>query len=208
MKIVFLGDSITDCGKNIERGSLVPVGQSYVMLVSSRLGRDEPMQHTFINSGISGDRCVDVLARIKKDCWNLEPDVISIFLGVNDVGHELYEHNGVSAERYEAVMRMILSDTKKALPNVKFILMAPFVFCGSLSEAYFDEFREGVKERAAIVEKLAKELNAPFISVQKLFDDACKEAPSSYWSGDGVHATPAGHQLLADAWMEAFNTLR
>ena len=207
MKVVFLGDSITDCGKNNDRGSLIPIGQSYVMLISSRLGKDKPMQHTFVNSGISGDRCVNVLARIKIDCWNMQPDVVSLLIGVNDVWHEFDGQNGVSAERYESVMRMILTDTKKVLPRVKFILMAPYLLKDAVTKDYTDQFKEEVDKRAKIVEKLAAEFDAAYISLQNIFDSACQNAPASYWAGDGIHATPAGHQLIADAWMDAFKNI-
>ena len=65
MKILFQGDSITDVGRNNHSGSLIPIGQGYACLIASRLGADEPGKYDFVNLGISGNRIVDVYARIK-----------------------------------------------------------------------------------------------------------------------------------------------
>ena len=73
MNIVFLGDSITDAGKSENACVSNAIGQGYAMIISAKLGKDQPMQHRFVNAGISGDRCVDAFARIKSDCWNHSP---------------------------------------------------------------------------------------------------------------------------------------
>ena len=208
MNIVFLGDSITDAGKTKDAGVINAIGQGYPMLICAKLGALEPMQHTFVNAGINGNRSVDVLARIKADCWNNKPDVVSILLCVNDVTHELAYQNGVSVKRFEAIMRMILEDTKDACPDVKFILMEPYVLPGEATKEHYEELCREIRLRAEIIKKLAEELSAPFIPLQEIFDAACDRAPASYWAWDGVHATPAAHQLIADAWMKAFETIR
>ena len=65
------------------------------------------------NRGIAGDRIADLYARIKKDIWNLNPDMVSILIGINDVWHEIGEKNGVDIVRYERFYRMILEETRK-----------------------------------------------------------------------------------------------
>ena len=100
MKILFQGDSITDVGRNTNNGSLNSIGQGYPCLIASRLGADEPETYEFVNRGISGNRIVDVYARIKADCWNLAPDLLSILIGVNDVWPEFGGKNGVDAKRF------------------------------------------------------------------------------------------------------------
>ena len=99
MKILFLGDSITDAGRDRSRPD--SLGAGYPLLVSARLGAGRPGAFTFRNTGVGGDRSVDIYARIKRDCWNWSPDVLSLLAGVNDVWHELGEdRNGVDAERF------------------------------------------------------------------------------------------------------------
>ena len=85
MKILFLGDSITDVGRNTTNGSLVSIGQGYPLLVDACLSVKYPGEYAFENLGVSGNRIVDVYARIKIDCWNHGPDLVSVLIGVNDV---------------------------------------------------------------------------------------------------------------------------
>lgn len=94
MKIVFLGDSITDVGKNLTNGSTIAIGQGYPLIVDAKLSASFPGKYEFHNAGVSGSRVVDLYARIKSDAWNRLPDVISILIGVNDVWHEYMEHHG------------------------------------------------------------------------------------------------------------------
>lgn len=205
MKILFLGDSITDVGRNTTAGSLISIGQGYPLLVDACLSVKYPGEYTFENLGVSGNRIVDVYARIKADCWNHAPDLISILIGVNDVWHEVSRQNGVDAERFYHVYKMLVTDTRKALPGCrKLILMEPFVLRAAATEAAWDTFRTETEKRAEAVRTIAGETGQLFLPLQAMFDEAAKKMPASYWLGDGVHPTPAGHQLIADAWIGAF----
>ena len=104
MKIVFLGDSITDAGRNATH--YMPnfkYGYGYVFLVRAALYKKDPLKYNVINVGISGNRIVDLYARIKADVWNHNPDVLSILIGINDVWHEIWGKNGVDIRRFEKV---------------------------------------------------------------------------------------------------------
>ena len=103
--ILFQGDSITDAGRARDNDSNVGIG--YPVLVKGTLGFEHPGEYTFLNRGISGNRVVDVYARIKSDIINLKPDVMSILIGVNDVWHEFSRKNGVDAEKFEKVYSML-----------------------------------------------------------------------------------------------------
>ena len=202
MKILFQGDSITDAGRNREQLCL---GKGYPVMIGGELGAHFPGKYTFDNKGVSGNRIVDVYARIKVDCWNLEPDVISLLIGVNDVWHEFGNKNGVEPDRFEKVYRMLIEDTKGKLPNIKFMLMEPFVLPGRATEAAWEDFSGTVYQLAEIVQKLAKEYNLSFVPLQEKLNAACKLCPPEYWLGDGVHPTAAGHRLISDAWLEVFH---
>ena len=130
--ILFQGDSITDCGRHRERHEFV--GDGYVQLVKAQLGFECPEQYEFQNRGIGGDRIVDVYARIKADIINLKPDIMSILVGVNDVGQEFSKHNGVGAEKFEKIYCMMIEEIKEALPNVKIMIMEPFCLRASVTE--------------------------------------------------------------------------
>ena len=203
MKILFQGDSITDMGRSRENPR--SMGMSYAMLVSADLGLEAPGCHEFTNRGISGNRIVDIYARLKADILNLEPDVMSLLIGVNDVWHEFGGHNGVETDRFEKVYRMLIEDIKAKLPNIKLMLMEPFVLKAAATEGNWEEFKSEVEAKAAVVAKLATEFNLTFVPLQQRLNDACALAPADYWIPDGVHPSPAGHRILANAWLEAFH---
>lgn len=205
--ILFQGDSITDCS----RGN--GLGDGYAMLASAQLGLENPGEYTFYNRGISGNRIVDVYARIKADIINLKPDYMSILIGVNDVWHEFSGNNGVSEDKFEKIYCMIIEEIREALPDVKIVILEPFCLreCATENtEEYPDKwniFNEEVQKRAEKAKKVAEKYNLPFIPLQHKFDEAAKLAPNSYWLEDGVHPTPAGHELIKREWINAFNKL-
>ena len=205
VNVLFQGDSITDAGRSREND--VAIGAGYPAFVSGIMGYQQPGKYAFINRRISGNRVVDIYARIKIDFINLKPDVISIMNGVNDVWHELGNKNGVDAEKYERVYDMLLSEIKTALPNVKFMILEPYVLKAAATQENWQYFDTEVKLRAAASKRLAEKYNAVFIPLQKILDDACEKMPAEYWSADGVHPTREGHALIADEWMKAFQTL-
>ncbi len=199
-RILFQGDSITDCGRSRE-WDLPPVncnqlGTGYPYLVAADLWGRCPGGYEVLNRGISGNRVVDLYARWKIDCINLKPDVLSILIGVNDSWHELGSQNGVEIPRYERIYRELLQWVRETLPETELILIEPFT--GSTEIAV--QMKAEVRERASVTKKLADEFQAKFLPAQELFDNAARKAPMDYWIGDGVHPTPAGHRLLADAW--------
>ena len=203
MKILFLGDSITDTGR--DRNDPASLGAGYPLLIGSRLGADAPGKYVFRNTGVGGDRSVDIYARIKRDCWNWQPDVVSLLAGVNDVWHELGEdRNGVDADRFRRIYRMLVEDTLVRLPDVTLMLMEPFALPGTGTGGDWDAFSRELPLRAQAVREIAGEFHAHFLPLQALLEDACKRRPPEYWLMDGVHPTPAGHQLIADAWLDLF----
>ena len=206
--ILFQGDSITDCG----RGN--GLGTGYPLLVTSELGYEYPGEYTFYNRGISGNRIVDLYARIKKDIINLKPDYMSILIGVNDVWHEFGGENGVDAEKFEKIYCMLIEEIKEALPDIKIMIFEPFCLeaCSTENtEEYPDKwniFNTEVKKRAEKAKKVAEKYNLKFITLQDKLDEAVKSAENTYWLGDGVHPTAMGHQLIKREWIKAFNEIK
>ena len=208
LTVLFQGDSVTDCGRN-NCGSAgfnsLGLGPGYPGMVAARLTCDRPdIEWNFINRGISGNRIVDLYARWKADCINLAPDILSILIGVNDTWHHFGNNNGVEVPRYARFYRELLTWTREALPQIKFILMDPFV-CPDVNDRNL--FVPELIERRKVVAGLAKEFNAVHIPLQDIFDQAFTRAPQAHWAADGVHPTPAGHQLITDAWIQAANKL-
>ncbi len=203
MKILFYGDSITDAGRDRESDvSELAMGHGFVKYAAEQLTADG--KNVVINRGIGGNRVVDLYARIKVDCWNIQPDVISILIGVNDVWHELYHQNGVDIARFEKVYRMLIEDTKKALPNVKLILCEPFVLKGTATEEKYDEFLE-VYDYAKLIKQLAAEYDIPFLPLQDKLTEAANKSQASDYLADGVHPAESGAKLIANEWLALFN---
>ena len=206
MRILFQGDSITDCGR--DWGNDGQLGRGYAHLVSAYLGYTEPGEHTFVNKGISGNRVVDLYARIKRDIINYKPDVMSILIGVNDVWHEIGDSpNGVDADKFFKIYSMLIEEIKEALPEIKIMILEPFVLEASATEANWEFFKTETKKRAQMSKKIAEKYNLPFIELQAGFDELSKKAPNSYWLGDGVHPTAAGHEYIKSQWLKAYFAL-
>ena len=205
--ILFQGDSITDAG----RGSGLGVG--YPLLVTAHLGYANPNEYNFINRGISGNRIVDLYARIKSDIINLKPDYISILIGVNDVWHELDYNNGVDAEKFEKIYCMLIEEIKEALPEIKIMILEPFVLKGRGTldtddmPNKWEVFRSEVEKRAQKAKNVAKKYNLKFIPLQEKFDNVAKLATETYWLDDGVHPTAKGHEIIKLEWLKAFNEI-
>ena len=205
LTILFQGDSITDAERRDEY--ICGLGRGYPGYVAGRLGLEQPGAYQFINRGISGNRIVDVYARIKQDIINLKPDVISFLIGVNDAWHEIGSQNGVATDKFKKIYKMMIDEIQEALPNVKIILMEPFVLNGTATEANIDLFIKDVSEKAVAVREIAEEYNLPFVPLQSDLDALTKKAPNDYWLLDGVHPTIYFHQYMADKWVEIFKKL-
>jgi lysophospholipase L1-like esterase len=149
MKILFYGDSITDCSRTRDGGFLSGLGYGYVHNIALDLIGKDPEKYQIINRGISGNRVVDLYARIKMDCWNHNPDVLSILIGVNDVWHEIGDSpNGVDAEKFYKIYKMLIEEIKEALPNIKIMILEPFVLKGPATEQNWEYFDVETKKRA------------------------------------------------------------
>lgn len=204
MKVLFYGDSITDAGRNFNvLYGEESYGCGYVKYAAEGLLQAGYAETDIINKGISGNRIVDLYARIKADCWNFNPDIISILIGVNDVWHEIEAQNGVELDRFEKVYRMLIEDTKKKLPNVKLLICEPFFLKGAATENKMEQF-SAVYEYAAVVKKLAKEYGLYFLPLQDVLTKAA-QASEELLLNDGVHPNAAGAKLIANEWLRVFN---
>ena len=205
-RVLFQGDSITDMMRSRENDKFLGIG--YPVLVSAELGLDYPDEYEFLNRGVSGNRSVDLYARIKSDIINLKPDIISFLIGINDVWHELGErYNGVDAEKYYTIYSMLISEVKKALPDAKIMILEPFVLKGNETEKDWEYFSAETLKRADKAKKIAEKFNLKFVPLQSKFDEAERLADSSYWLWDGVHPNYPGHEIIKREWIKAFKEI-
>lgn len=203
---LFQGDSITDANRSREWDSHLGIG--YPLLFAGEYGYKYPYTFKFINKGVSGDRSVDVYARIKRDIINIKPDYMSLLIGVNDVWHELSDNpNGVNTVKFETIISMLIEEVKAALPDLKIFMLEPFVLKASATEEKWDYFSTEVKLRAEAVKNISERYNLIFVPLQEKFDKASENGEASFWLGDGVHPTTAGHALIKAELSKAFDKI-
>ena len=194
-RILFQGDSITDGnrGRNADPNHIL--GHGYAFIIAARHGAAFPAAKLdFMNRGVSGNTVLDLEKRWTTDTLELKPDILSVLIGVNDAGRN------VPLDEYERVYDKLLTDARAANANIRFVLCEPFMLAVGEKAAAQSERRENVKQRQAIVAKLAEKHHAALVHFQRVFDEACNRAPADHWIWDGVHPTYSGHQLMADEW--------
>lgn len=196
--VLFIGDSITDATRNYE--DLSSLGTGYVFMASGLFGIMYPeLQVQFHNRGIGGNRITDLEQRWQQDCLNLKPNWISIMVGINDAIRRYDRDEHIETERYISIYRKLLTDAKQQY-NSKFIIMEPYVMPTSELRV---KCREDLDPKIHALRDLAQELGAIYVPLDGLFAAARSRASNEYWAPDGVHPTPAGHALIARAWLQA-----
>lgn len=211
--VLFQGDSITDCGRSRQTANDCNLGDGYATIVSGILGAQSQGAYTFYNRGISGNRIVDVYARIKKDIINLKPDYMSIMIGVNDVWHEYGEQNGVETPKFEKIYDMLIEEIKEALPNIKIMILEPYVLEGTSTANYeddpnrFEYFEKNVAEKREAAKRVAQKHGLTFVPLHDELREVDK-INKGVWSFDGVHPTVLGHGFIASEWLKAFEKIK
>lgn len=196
--VLFQGDSITDAGRNREVGS--DLGRGYAYLTAALFGAKYPeKQVQFLNRGISGNRVVNLQERWQADCLDLKPTWVSIYIGINDTWRRYDRQDETSAEKFESGYRDILNRTKGSL-DAKLVLIEPFVVPHPEDRK---TWREDLDPKIQVVRELAREYGALLVPLDGLFAAASMRAEPKYWAPDGVHPSPAGHALIAEAWLKA-----
>lgn len=204
LTFLFQGDSITDgnWGRNVKDLNHY-LGHGYVFAIASRLGADFPRAgFSFHNRGASGQGLPGLEKRWQKDALDINPDVLSILIGVNDVMAIARKRPGAAdVTVYATVYRQLLKRSRQVNPNVIFVLGLPFLYrvgsYGKLLEASGDE----MAKHTAVVRELAREFNAVLVDYPAMFERAAKDVPMQHWIWDGCHPTVFGHELMAREWI-------
>ncbi len=204
MNIVFLGDSITDMNRNreiVEEGW--GWGASYAFIIKAILDTEEPCKHHIYNRGIGGERITYMYARAKQDCWALKPDIVSIMSGRNDF-NEATERNGIDIQRYKRTYEALIEETKEQFPDVKIIVIEPFVLETPETEnEKYENFRK-MQDYSNASREVAEKCGVAFVPLQKRFSELAKKYGASFWLYDGVHTTAAGAKIMADEWLKVY----
>ena len=125
-RLVFIGDSITDCGR---REQFAPYGNGYVAIVRGLNEAQAPQLHLeYFNRGIGGNTTAELANRWQEDVIELKPDWLSVLVGINDCHQYLFDgRNDVGPERYAQRYEARLAQAVE-LTYCSLILLEPFYF--------------------------------------------------------------------------------
>lgn len=196
-KIVFAGDSITDCGRR-DRARFL--GNGYVAHLHDFVTAQYPaLRLNWINRGVSGDTVRDLAARWDRDVLAERPNWVSIMIGINDVwrafGNNTFE--AVPLPEYERTLRELLEQARAR--GARLIMMTPYMIEADrhqLMRRQMDWYSEAVR-------RLARELEAVLVDTQAAFDHVLRDSTPHDWADDQIHPDSAGHAVIALAWLRA-----
>lgn len=194
--VLFQGDSITDTGR--DRVNPHSLGRGYANLVASWFQALYPEKEVqFLNRGISGDRVVNLEARWDEDCVQLQPDVLSIMIGINDCWRRFDRNDPTTTEDFAAGFHRLLTRVRQET-SARLILLEPFLVP---VKPELQAWRENLDPKIQVGRELAREFHALYVPLDGLFAQACCRQQPSYWAPDGVHPSYGGHGLIAQAWL-------
>ncbi len=195
-RVIFFGDSITQQGT--ATGGFIPRIDSMCKL-ENKSGEFE-----FIGSGISGNKVYDLYLRLDDDVFAKKPDVVVIFIGVNDVWHKVTSGTGTDADKFEKFYETIIKKLKEK--NIKVIICTPAVI-GEKTD--FTNQQDGdMNKYANIVRSLAQKNNLPLVDLRQKFMDYNKQyntenKESGILTKDRVHLNAKGNQVVAEEMWKA-----
>lgn len=202
--ILFIGDSITDVSR--DRMDSESLGSGFpILLAADLLGKYPNYDLKIYNRGISGNKVIDLRNRWESDCLNLNPDVVTILIGINDVWH-LAE---AGAEQTEEDLQKFEDDYRYLLKSLahrtdaRVVLMEPFVLPYPKDRHIW---RKYLDPRIHIIRRIANDYHTALVPLDGLFNAKGIENTYEVYTGnDGVHPTLTGHKLIADAWKKHLN---
>ena len=203
VRLLFQGDSITDAGR--DKRNFYDLGSGYPKYAAPLLREANPeINFEVINLGISGNRTGQLFDRLYPDAIMLQPDVISILIGVNDVWHRgPMNYVATTDEQIELNYREILRNLK-AKTSAKIVMIAPYL----LDVDNKDDIKEGLATVIPIIKRLAFEFADVYIPLDELFAEALKTQPQpQYYSADGVHPNENGAKFIAEQYALAVSKL-
>ncbi|HUC91211.1 MAG TPA: SGNH/GDSL hydrolase family protein [Paenibacillus sp.] len=203
-KLLFIGDSITDCerARPVGEGLFGANGKGYVALVDALLQSVYPeLGIRIVNMGIGGNTVRDLKARWQSDVVNQKPDWLSVMIGINDVWRQydtpFIVDGHVYLDEYEATLRELIAATKPMVEGL--VLMTPFYIESNAQDA----MRRTMDEYGAVVKRIAGEHGLLCVDTQAAFNEVLRELYSATLAWDRVHPTQTGHMVLARAFLKA-----
>ncbi|MFH1616050.1 MAG: SGNH/GDSL hydrolase family protein [Planctomycetota bacterium] len=203
--ILFIGDSITDCGRrDVNR----PLGNGYVKFFNDFMIVREPAKRiTIINKGIGGNTIKDLQNRWYDDVLRHKPDWLSIKIGINDLHRYMANTpEGVSPEKFMASYDDILSQIKKKIPNCKILLIDPFYISNEKSKTSIrHDVLNLIPEYISVVRNMHQKYRTRRVETHALFSKLLKYYESDTFCPEPVHPNCTGHLVIAEAVYSALS---
>lgn len=199
-KIIFFGDSITEAGVKAG-GYIVQVGE---LATKEKLGD----RYEFVGAGIGGNKVYDLYLRLENDVLSKNPDVVIIYIGVNDVWHKRSHGTGTDADKFERFYTAIIKKLQEK--NIKIALCTPAAI-GEKTD-HSNELDGDLNHYSNIIRSLAKSNNLPLVDLRQSFLDYNKKfnhenKEAGILTTDRVHLNEKGNQLVADEMWKVIKTL-
>ncbi len=200
--MLFIGDSITDCGR---RGAEMPLGSGYVRLFTElATARFPDRDIAYINKGIGGNRVTDLKERWRDDVLFHKPDRLSIKIGINDLhSHLRSPQDGVSPELFASVYDEILGRTRDEL-NCPLLLITPFYISTDRSGGTFrGQVLSLLPRYIETVEAMAAKYDARLVNLHDIYQKHLQYRDADTFCPEPVHPNHTGHIVIAEALMQA-----
>jgi lysophospholipase L1-like esterase len=201
-KLLLIGDSITDCGRKFPVGETLNdgLGNGYVSLVDALLTATYPdLKVRVINMGIGGNTVLDLYERWERDVTALEPDWLSVMIGINDVWRQFDSFQTpdqvISIGKYTTTLEKLINISRPTLKGL--ILMTPYYLQPNRS----DPMRVMMDAYGEVVYQLALKYDAKLVDTQAAMDLAMRDIPALSLATDRVHLNLAGHMILARVFL-------
>ena len=196
MKILFQGDSITDAGRN--RDDIHDLGGGYPKYAAQYMKEAFPdVDFEFVDLGISGNQTKDLVDRLESDFIDIQPDIVSIMIGINDVWHHAADKSWIPNEVFEARYRTVL-EKLKTQTKAKIMIIEPFLV--PVEDKNF--FREDLDPKIQIIRRLAREYADVYLPTDGLLASAFIGKEPTEFAGDGVHPTAMGADFIGKLYCE------
>ena len=203
LRILFQGDSVTDAGR--DKRNYYNLGNGYPKYASKLIADAHPeIEFEFINLGISGNRTSQLFDRLHPDAIALQPDIVSILIGVNDVWHRQSAVPVLTSdEQIELNYRTILTKLRE-MTSAKIIMIAPYI----LDREDKEEIKADLAKVMPTIRARAEEFADVYIPLDEHFAEALKTQPEPrYYSADGVHPNQNGAEFIGRLYAEAIEPL-
>lgn len=203
-KLVMIGDSISDCGraKPVGEGLFGAAGNGYINLVDAVLRAFHPEKNIrVVNMGTSGDTVRELKMRWQTDVFDLNPDWVSIYIGINDIWRQydcpMMKETHVYIDEYRETLDQLVKKTKERVKGI--VLITPHFMELNKNDA----MRASIDEYGSVVKEISKKYDTVLVDAQAAFDEILKHCHPAALAWDRVHPNTAGHMVIARAFLNA-----